>query len=220
MDRVAATQDSHLFKVEGFRCFGDFLEPMCRYHNLHSACHLLDWGCGCGRVTAHFLSVHDGLKVFGCDIDTEAIAWCNEYLPTGSFTAISPWPPTPYKDAAFDLIVSYSVFTHLTREAQNAWLGEVRRVLAPGGLFLASTHGELAASLASSETLTTVLRDGIFDERLDSKLDGIAPEGYYRSVYQTREYTISEWSKYFEILEYLKPGIGICHDLVLMRRSD
>ena len=49
-------------------------------------------------------------------------------------------------------------------------------------------------------------------------LDGIAPEGYYRGVFQTREYTIQEWSKYFEILEYIERGVANYQDLVVMRR--
>ncbi len=40
----------------------------------------------------------------------------------------------PYEDAFFDLVVSYSVFEHL-HEYQRA-LGEVARVLRPGGRFL------------------------------------------------------------------------------------
>ena len=219
MDRVAATQDPRLFKVQGINCFGELLEPICRHRDIRFARRLLDWGCGCGRVTAHFLMLRDGPEVFGCDIDAEAVAWCSEHLVAGAFATIDPWPPTPYEDAAFDLVISYSVFTHLAREAQNAWLEEMRRIIAPGGLFLASTQGEFAALFGSPDTLTMVLHNGIYDERLDPKLNEIAPEGYYRSVYQTREYTTREWSKYFEILEYLEPGIGLSHDLVVMQRS-
>jgi SAM-dependent methyltransferase len=40
----------------------------------------------------------------------------------------------PYPDGLFELVVSFSVFEHL-HEYRRA-LGEVRRVLAPGGLFL------------------------------------------------------------------------------------
>jgi SAM-dependent methyltransferase len=219
MLRVAATQNPNLFKLGGLKCFGDFLESICRHRDLRSGRRLLDWGCGCGRLTGNFLSLRDGPEVFGCDIDTEAIAWCGKNLLPGLFTSIDAWPPLPYEDATFDFAVGYSVFTHLAREVQNAWLEEMRRIIAPGGLFLASIHGEFVASVRlRNSALTMVLQDGIFDENLDPTLDEVAPKGYYRGVYQTREYTMREWSKWFEIVDYLERGIGGLQDLVVMRR--
>jgi ubiquinone/menaquinone biosynthesis C-methylase UbiE len=100
-------------------------------------------------------------------------------------------------DEFFDLVIPYSVFTHLTREVQKAWLAEMRRVIAPGGLLIASVHGQFAASFAFPQTvfrrfmpriwnrflLPATLRRGISDTILDHALDGIAPEGYYRGVF-------------------------------------
>lgn len=63
-----------------------------------------------------------------------------------------------------------------------------------------------------------LLRNGIIDGTQDSALDGIAPEGYYRGVFQTREYTVRNWSTYFEILEYIERGAANYQDLVVMRR--
>lgn len=94
----------------------------------------------------------------------------------------------------------------------------MRRIIAPGGLFLASTHGEFAASFAFPTDFADRLGNGTYDEISDSALDGIPPEGYYRSVYQTREYTLQDWSRYFEILEYVERGMGNLQDLVVMRR--
>src|SRR3712207_5079399 len=37
MDRVAATEDPHLFKVQGINCFGEFLEGICRHRDLRSS---------------------------------------------------------------------------------------------------------------------------------------------------------------------------------------
>ena len=83
----------------------------------------------------------------GCDIDGDSVAWCRESLPTGHFEHASPEPPTPYEDRFFDLVIGCSVFTHLTEPMQEAWLAELRRVLAPGGLLVVSVHGDFAASL-------------------------------------------------------------------------
>lgn len=218
MERVAATRHASFFKIGGLKSFGEFLAPICRHRPLRSIRRMLDWGCGCGRVTAHFLLEPEGPEVCGCDIDPKAIAWCAAHLKPGHFTRSEPWPPTPYPDATFDLVIGYSVFTHLAREVQQAWLAEIRRIIVPGGLFLASTHGSFAAGFAYPKDSAEMLRHGIVDSMLDPSLDGIAPEGYYRGVFQTREYTVREWSKHFEILEYIERGMGNYQDLVVMRR--
>jgi len=179
---------------------------------------MLDWGCGCGRVTAHFLQMPEGPQVFGCDIDREAIQWCTQNLSKGTFAPLNPWPPAPYDNKSFDLIVSYSVFTHLHREAQEAWLAEMRRLLVPGGLFLTSTHGDFAFAFAFPDRIAQFNADGIWDNLPDKTLDGVAPDGYYRSVYQTREYTVREWSRHFQVLEYVDSGAAKFQDLIVMQR--
>jgi SAM-dependent methyltransferase len=218
MQRVAATEDPMFFKVGGLQSFGEFLGPICRHRRSRSVSRLLDWGCGCGRVAAHFLLEPGGPAVYGCDIDREAITWCAAHLEPGQFASIEPWPPTPYGDGMFDVVVSFSVFTHLARDVQRAWLAEMRRIIAPDGLFLASTHGDFAATFAGLERSPQLLRDGIADDIPEDSLDGIAPKGYYRGVYQTREYTTRAWSRSFEILEYVERGMGNFQDLVVMRR--
>jgi len=57
---------------------------------------------------------------------------------------------------------------------------------------------------------------GIYFELKNPTHDGIAPEGYYRDVYQSQEYTLREWSKYFKILDYIEQGVGNHQDLVVM----
>jgi SAM-dependent methyltransferase len=241
MRRVAHTEDPLFFKIGGLKTFGEFVDVLSRHRELRSVRRLLDWGCGCGRVIVHFLSEPNISEVFGCDIDPDAIEWCRDHLQAGHFARIEPWPPTLYEDNMFDLVVAHSVFTHLHRDDQKVWLSEMRRIIAPGGLFLASTHGRFAALFAFPDVLhrdrsprglvrtlkdmvagrhrsDEVFQDGIRDEMTDSTLTGVAPEGYYRSVFQTPEYTLREWSKYFEIVEYVERGMGNFQDLVVMKR--
>ncbi|MGH7411996.1 MAG: hypothetical protein ACREJ6_13175 [Candidatus Methylomirabilis sp.] len=85
-------------------------------------------------------------------------------------------------------------------------------------MLLASTHGVFAACFAFPKDFATILRHGIYDNIHSPSLDGIVARGYYCDVYQTREYTIREWSNYFEILEYIERGMGNHQDLVVMRR--
>jgi hypothetical protein len=64
-----------------------------------------------------------------------------------------------------------------------------------------------------------MLELGIHDGTHDTTLDGVVPAGYYRGTFQTREYTLREWGKYFDVLEYRVRGIGNYQDAVVMRRA-
>ena len=218
MYRVTHGRNLHAFKVSGLKTLGEFMEPLHRHANLSRIRRALDWGCGCGRLTMFFLAAKDGPEVFGCDIDAEAIAWCNEFLEPAAFAVIEPMPPTAYPDAHFDLILSYSVFTHLTRQVQQAWLAEMYRVLAPGGFFLASTHGIFAHQFSSGSTSAQFPPEGIVDLLIDSTLGEIAPKDYYRATFQSKEYTLCEFGKYFQMVEYIERGANNFQDLAVMQK--
>ena len=181
---------------------------------------MLDWGCGCGRVINMFLNLSEIPEIHGCDIDTEAIGWCKDNFSNARFLVNPPTPPTEYPDNFFDLVIGNSVFTHLTRDIQLAWLEEMKRIIAPGGLFLASVHGEFAMyfSFLILPAKNILAKKGIYDMLKDANLDGIAPEGYYRATFQSQEYTKKEYGRYFEILEYVERGWMNYQDLVVMKK--
>jgi len=218
--RVVHTRDLHFFKVGAIKTFGEFMEAACRYTDFRSVKRILDWGCGCGRVTVHFLSIVDGPEVFGCDIDPFAVDWSNNNIQSGTFSVLTPMPPSPYPDNFFDVIFSYSVFTHLTRDVQHAWLAEMQRLLTPRGLFVATIHGEFALKFAMQSMHPSFPNDGIIDTFLDPTLDGIAPDNYYRGTFQTKEYTLREFGKYFDIVEYIERGATNFQDLLIMRKKE
>jgi SAM-dependent methyltransferase len=103
---------------------------------------LLDFGVGCGRVLRNWKGLAaQGVEIHGTDYNPKLVAWCHRGLPFASFEVNGLAPPLPYEDARFDLVYSYSVFTHLPEEIQPAWAQELRRVLRPSGLLLFTTHG-------------------------------------------------------------------------------
>jgi len=220
IERVVGMPNAPYFLTSGLKSFTEFALSINRHRELSSLHRVLDWGCGCGRVSVHFLQLLDapGLEWHGCDIDGEAVTWCAEHLQPGRFVRVDPWPPTGFADGMFDVVIGFSVCTHLQRAAQAAWLAEIRRIIAPGGLFLTSTHGDYVAHFAPRDRAAELLRQGISDDTPDRRCDGIAPPGYYRGVFQTRDYTVREWSKSFEILDYIERGMGNYQDLVVMRR--
>ncbi len=178
----------------------------------------LDWGCGSGRVTALMTELNPGVVIAGCDLDAEAIAWCNQHLRAGGFHATKPYPPLPFADQSFDAIFACSVMTHLQWSVQKRWLPEVRRLLRPGGVFVATVHGRFAAAFVPGEA-SRVDRSGIVEHLKDKALNGIAPRGYYRSVFQSEAFTRSHWSRELEIVDYREAGLAALQDLVVARKQ-
>jgi SAM-dependent methyltransferase len=103
---------------------------------------VLDFGCGAGRTLRHFLPEADTAEFWGCDIDAESIAWLEANLsPPLRVFENGPEPPLSVPDETFDLIWAVSVFTHLA-VTWSSWLLDLRRVLKPGGLLVATFMGE------------------------------------------------------------------------------
>jgi SAM-dependent methyltransferase len=100
---------------------------------------ILDFGCGCGRVTRYWADFNG--SVAGSDVNRKAIAWCREHLDFASFLENGLEPELDIEDETFDVVYALSVFTHLTGDLQLAWRDELHRVLGPGGRLLISTHG-------------------------------------------------------------------------------
>ena len=177
---------------------------------------ILDFGCGPGRILPSIRELAPRARLFGSDIDAEAIGWASGALgDVASFCANDTEPPLPFPDETFDLIYSISIFTHLPEDMQWRWLAELRRVLKPGGILL-----------------TTTLDPGEYDLPEAVKADGAArgfaymgdaflPEGmpdFYRLAYHTHDYIRERWSAYFEVLSIGSHDLNYSQDSVLLRR--
>jgi SAM-dependent methyltransferase len=220
LKRVTGSESESFFRASSFQSFRDLWPVACRWREPGSIRSMLDWGCGCGRLVNTFLHLSTVRDFNGCDIDSEAVDWCRTHFPLARFAANAPAPPTEYPDNTFDLAVGNSVMTHLTKDLQLAWLDEIRRIIRPGGLCLASVHGDFATSFCRPDPRVRFKlgKEGIFDEWKDASLTGVAPSSYYRDTLQTRAYTKKAYERYFEILEYIEGGWLKFQDLVVMRK--
>jgi SAM-dependent methyltransferase len=129
-----------------------FLGYFIQLADLKPQAHVLDVGCGFGRVAytlAHYLE--PTARYEGFDIIGELIEWAQQsistkfpnfsfrkadifnkcYNPKGTFEAVDF--RFPYKEESFDLIFLTSVFTHMQGAEVRHYLDEIRRVLRPGG---------------------------------------------------------------------------------------
>lgn len=135
MVRVAMTADADWFLRSGHAGY----DAIAAHVDLGNVTSVLDFGCGCGRVTRYFKEFAG--DVAGSDVSAPAVAWCRDNLPFGRFETNGLAPPLAFDDEQFDLVYALSVFTHLTADLQLAWRDELRRVLEPGGRLLITTHG-------------------------------------------------------------------------------
>src|SRR5262245_56972531 len=73
---------------------------------------VLDFGCGCGRILAHYVPLAGSIAFCGTDIDEAMIDWCREHIPGMDFSVNGALPPLRWPDGQFDFVLAISVFTH------------------------------------------------------------------------------------------------------------
>ncbi len=177
---------------------------------------ILDFGCGCGRIIRYLHNLFAKGRLYGVDIDSEAIAWCRRNLSQiGDFIVNNELGPLPFPDELFDFVYSISVFTHLPEHMELAWLEELRRVTKPGGYLLLTTHGEKIFQDTPEENQRQ-LREHGFSYYLVSKTEGL-PD-FYQTSFHTEDYIYRQWGKFFEVKKFVKNGVANRQDLILCRR--
>lgn len=141
----------------------------------------LDFGCGWGRIGRFFLRDFAAGDMVGVDIDPDMVAFCSAADLPGRFETIANGQPLPFEDGAFRLITAYSVFTHLPPPLFRAWLGELLRVLAPGGQLVFTVEPprfldmiEASAPDAESAWIAAL---SVYKERLPQLRADLAKEG-------------------------------------------
>lgn len=135
MVRVAGTADAEWFLRSGRAAY----DAIAAHVPLDETGAVLDFGCGCGRVTRYWDDFAG--TVSGSDVSGRAVDWCRSNLPFARFEVNGLAPPLAFADESFDLVYALSVFTHLPSDLQLAWRDELLRVLRPGGRLLLTTHG-------------------------------------------------------------------------------
>jgi SAM-dependent methyltransferase len=167
---------------------------------------VLDFGCGSGRLLRWLLPhVDAGATLTGCDIHEPSVRWLREQYPSAvRLYASDVEPPLPEPDGTFDLVCAISVFTHVTGWAD--WLLELRRVLKPGGLLVASVlgrasweNGEAAARGAPWDEERT----GILVEDYGARFEA----GYGPAVFVSEWWLREHWGRALEIVRFEPHGL-------------
>ena len=174
---------------------------------------VLDFGCGAGRVLRHLTG--SGAELHGCDIDIASVEW----LTANMSPPLHPFhngeePHLAREDDFFDLVYAVSVFTHIT-DHWAGWLLELRRVLKPDGILIASFIGEGAIAAVTGEPWDdTRFGMNVLNEGQPWHLGGPT---VIHSPWWLREH----WGRAFEILDLRPSGFandpGAGHGVVVAR---
>jgi SAM-dependent methyltransferase len=178
----------------------------------------LDFGCGCGRLALALQSRKPAdLAVTGCDVDERAIRWCRQSIENIGSVVNDALPPSPFESESFDLVWCGSVFTHLDENRQDLWLAELRRILKPNGILLASVHGpHLWEPRLPSWTLGKLRAKGLVFARTGAD-SGIHPS-WYQVTWHTEKYIREHWASFFDIRAYRPRGFNDYQDIVVAQR--
>jgi SAM-dependent methyltransferase len=113
---------------------------------------VLDFGCGCGRLTRVLLKRKLLDRYLGIDVHRGMISWCEENLVplhrglkfehhdvhNPGLNPASEHDVLPLPGHGYSLVIASSVFTHLPQRQAEHYIADISRVLAPNGALLAT----------------------------------------------------------------------------------
>jgi len=195
--------------------------------------HILDFGCGDGMMVRHLRHIAESGEAWGVDINGTLMIWCQQHLsPPFKFATTTSFPHLPFEEGYFDLIYSFSVFTHICDLAE-AWLLELRRILRPSGVLYLTVHDNhtidllstnkyreagLSQTLQDAEKLLT-FRDSDFAMFTFNRVPGggIDLEPRQAQVFYDVDYLCQHWGNYLEIVSATPEAYGYQTAIVLRK---
>jgi SAM-dependent methyltransferase len=195
---------------------------------------VLDFGCGWGRIIRFFLKDIDATRLWGIDVNPEAIELCRRHDRWSRFELVTPSGPTSFSDQSFDLVYSFSVFSHFSEDMQLRWLEEIHRILQPGGLLLATTRPRdfieqsvldrarrpwspypqaIAGMFADTPRWLSAYDAG---EYCYEPLPGMVGWG---EACIPQSYVLRHWTKYFTVLDYIDHPRRCPQNVIVARRE-
>lgn len=200
-----------------FKKIGDsFVEYFINIGNLKPDDHVLDVGCGIGRMALPLTKyLSKNARYEGFDIVPEGIKWCQKkitplypnfhfqladiknlrYHPSGKYEG-SVYR-FPYEDKSFDFVFLTSVFTHLLPADLENYLSEIARVMRPGAtcfitFFILNSESEALISAGKSDFKFKYRYENHAVESEKGPEDAVAyKEQYVRDLFKSTQLEIS-----------------------------
>lgn len=105
-----------------------------RGRGLAASSRVVDFGSGWGRIVRMLLAQVEPARLYALDVDQGMTALVNVTIPGINALTVNPLPPTVLGDATVDTVTAFSVFSHLSPDAHEAWAREFGRIVRPSGM--------------------------------------------------------------------------------------
>ncbi|WP_422931718.1 class I SAM-dependent methyltransferase [Singulisphaera sp. PoT] len=174
---------------------------------------ILDFGCGVGRVIRHWAGL-EGPKISGVDYNPGMIRWCERNIAFANFKTNIIDTSLPFEDGSFDFIYCLSVFTHLSEPLQRFWMAELKRVMAPGGHLLITTHGDHYLYALTPEEQARYRAGEVVVHKANR------PGSNDCAVFHPESYVRQHLARDFEVVDMIPEGAkgNPCQDLYLLKK--
>jgi SAM-dependent methyltransferase len=197
----------------------------------------LDFGCGWGRYMRFFWKDLHPKNMYGCDVDKFIISVCKSTNVPGIYNIIDSKGKLPYPDNFFDVIIAYSVFTHLPEDVHLHWVKELARVARPGCVFCLTLESrrllELIPTIPDDTDFFWYKLLAKFKPKVDEFINDFdngkfifmqtntEPEaqGIYGDTVVPLTYIRQKWDKFFETVSYIDDPYRFFQAVLIVRRK-
>jgi SAM-dependent methyltransferase len=138
---------------------------------------ILDLPCGYGRVLRHLRAEFPKAEITAMDINAQAVAFCAKTFAARPVLSRQPLWEVDAGDA-YDLIWCGSLLTHFDAPDWVPTLSYFRDRLAPDGLAIFTTHGELSIRLLAGETIGSWSGDYHMGKKASAMADAARRTGF------------------------------------------
>lgn len=132
-DRCGGVEFFHQF---GYSVLKPALQQAVLAADLKPGQRLLDVGCGRGELVAHLSD--KGFDVTGVDYSADAIDMAKKMYPKGRFLQMDVGD-IDFTKQTFDRVFILGTIEHLTKAEIEKLMSNVKRILSPGGMVIATT---------------------------------------------------------------------------------
>lgn len=186
----------------------------------------LDLGAASGRVLRHLLPKFPNSKFWAADLKRSNVEWLRQGFQSGPVKVLhnSSLPYLPFESKSFDVIVAFSVFTHIDIHEEE-WLMELRRLVADHGVIyltlltdrIWNSLGQLLVYNVTHSREAAQSFDGPMpSDRFVFHGVGDGP-AYMETVVHRRSYIERNWSSFFSSLDWFPAGHHF-QDVLILRK--
>ncbi len=158
---------------------------------------VLDLGCGTGRHVK--LLAEQKFEVHGLDISWVSVQFASRWmriLKQPASLAVASSCQLPYRSGSFDVIVSHGVLDHMTLDDARVTAGEVRRILAPDGLFYLDLISKADSTYGQGKQIdpeTFIVPEGIEAGAVQRFYDPNEIETLLGDLFELKEIVFQSW---------------------------